>query len=145
MKIGPSSQAINGHAAKGLFGRSRRQPFIAVLRAINRYAAIYVCLALFFTACWWTHFAAFLKMEDSHRQFALMTERTMRAMAMLDWVTSNSWLAMVYVVMVVAAVAFAQFRRHPAWTYWLTALILCIPGLLYAGKCVYIMTVLFAG
>jgi hypothetical protein len=144
MKIGTSFQAMNGHAAKDLLGRSRDQPSITILRAIKRHAAIYACLAIFFAFSWLIHYSAFLKMEGCHRQFALMTDRTLRAMALIDWVTANAWIAMAYVVLVVAAVAFAQFRGHPAWTYRLAALILCTPFLLYCGKCVYIMNVIFA-
>ena len=116
-----------------------------ILRAINRHAAIHVCLAVFFAICWGTHFAASLKMEGCHRQFAVMNDKTLEAMALIDWVGANSWLAIAYVVMVVAAVAFAPFRGYPAWAYWLTALILCIPCALYCGKCVYIMNKFFLG
>ena len=51
---------------------------------------------------------------------------------------AHSRLAIAYVVLVVAAVVFAQVRGHPAWTYWLTALILCIPCIVYCWPCAYI-------
>jgi hypothetical protein len=110
-----------------------------ILKAINRNAAIYVCLAVFFALCWFFHQMAFLRMEGSHRQFIVMNDRTLHAMALIDWVAANLWLAIAYIVLVVAAVIFAQVRGHPAWTYWLTAVILSIPYVLYCGKCVYIM------
>jgi hypothetical protein len=64
-----------------------------IIRAINKYAAIYVRLAVFFGFCWFTHYVAFLKMEGCHRQFALMNDETLHAMALIDWVVAHSWLA----------------------------------------------------
>ena len=116
-----------------------------ILRAINRHAAIYVCLAVFLAFCWFTHYVAFLKMEISNRQFAVMNDETLRAMALIDWVAAHLWLAIAYVVMVVAAIVFAQVRGYPAWAYWLTALILCIPCALYCGRCIYIMNKFLLG
>jgi hypothetical protein len=115
-----------------------------ILKTINRNAAIYVCLAVFFAFCWFTHYMAVLRMESSNKQFAVMNDETLRAMALIDSVAAHSWLAIAYVVMVVAAIAFAQVRGHPAWAYWLTALILCIPCVLYCGKCAYIALKLVA-
>lgn len=109
-----------------------------ILKAIYWNAGIYVCLAVFFALCWAFHHLAFLRMECSHRQFLLMNDETLRAMALIDWVAVNSWIAIAYVVLVVAVVVFAQIRGHPAWTYWLTTVILCIPCVLYCGKCMYI-------
>ena len=34
-----------------------------ILKAINRHAAIYVCLAVFFAFCWFIHHLALLTME----------------------------------------------------------------------------------
>jgi hypothetical protein len=68
-----------------------------------------------------------------------MNDETLHAMALIDWLAANSWLAIAYIVLVVAAVVFAQVRGHPAWSYWLTAVVFCIPCALYCGRCVYIM------
>jgi hypothetical protein len=111
-----------------------------VLKAINRHAAIYVCLAVFFALCRFFHHLARLTLEicntDAHwREWALANDRMMKATALIDWVAAHSWLAIAYVVLVVAVVAFAQVRRHPAWTYWLTAVILCIPCVVYWWPC----------
>jgi hypothetical protein len=57
-----------------------------ILRAINRYAAIHVCLAVLFAFCWLIHHLAFRKMEMCDRQFAVMNDRTLRALALIDWV-----------------------------------------------------------
>ncbi len=103
----------------------------AIIRATAD-VAIYFCIAAFFTFCWLLHHLARLTIEICNRdadwrEWALTNDRMMKATALIDWVTAHSWLANAYVVLVVAAVAFAQVRGHPAWTYWLTALILCIP------------------
>ena len=111
-----------------------------ILTAINKHAAIYVCLAVFFAFCWFIHHLARLTIEIRNpnadwRESDLTNDRMMKATALIDWVAAHSWLAIAYVVLVVAAVAFAQVRGHPAWTYWLTALILCIPCIVYWWPC----------
>ncbi len=107
-------------------------------RAIARHPAIYLCLAQFFGFCWFAHYMARLKMEECHRQFSVMNDRTLQDMALIDCLSSHAWLAIGYIALIFAAVAFAQFRGHPAWTYWMTALMLCIPSLFYGAICVYI-------
>jgi hypothetical protein len=109
-----------------------------ILGAINRCAAIHVCLAVFFAFCWVTHYAAVLKMQFFNRQFALMNDKTLRAMALIDWVAANWWLAVAYAFLAVASVAFLQFRGRPRWTWRVTALVFCIPCVVYWQPCAYI-------
>ena len=109
-----------------------------ILAAINRHAAIYVCLAVFFAFCWFLHFVASLKMEICNRQFGLMNDKSLRAMALTDWVADHSWMAIAYVFLVVASIAFLQIRGRPAWTCWLTAALFCIPCIVYWLPCLYI-------
>ena len=115
-----------------------------ILREINRHAAIYVCLAVFFAFCWFIHFAAYLKMGACNRQFAVMNDETLRAMALIDWITVHFWLAIAYVLLVIASVAFLQIRGRRPWTHWVAALSLCGPCLLYWSACMYCATVLAA-
>ena len=82
-------------------------------------------------------------MEICHRQFVVMNVRTLRTMALIDWVAGHWWLAMAYFVLVVAAVAFLQIRGRPAWTYWLTAALFCIPCVAYWFPCAAIAGKLF--
>ena len=110
------------------------------IETINRHAAIYVCLAVFFATCWFLHHLARLTLEMCNqnaelREWALSNDRMVKATALVDWVAAHAWLAIAYVVLVVAAVVFAQVRGHPAWTYWLTAVILCIPCVVYWWPC----------
>ena len=109
-----------------------------ILAAINRHAAIYVCLAVFFAFCWFLHFAASLRMEICNRQFGLMNDKSLRAMALIDWVADHSWMAIAYVFLVVASIAFLQIRGRPAWSCWLTAALFCIPCIVYWLPCLYI-------
>jgi len=139
MKTGTCFQSANGHATKDLFGGSRAlPPTTTILKAINKHGAIHACLSAFFAICWLAHRVALLRMEGSHRQFLVMNDRTVYAMGLIDCVAANRWAAVAYAALIVSAVAFAQFRRHPAWSSWLTALILCIPCALYCWKCLYI-------
>ena len=109
-----------------------------LFRAINRHAAIYVCLAAFFGLGWIIHYLAFLKMEICNRQFVVMNDKTLRAMALIDWVSAHSRLAIVYVFSVVASIAFLQIRGRPPWAYWLAAVLFCLPCVVYCTTCAYI-------
>ena len=111
---------------------------------ISRYAFIHMCLAVFFAFCWFAHCLAILKMEAFGRQFIVMNDSTMRAMTLIDWVAANSWLAIAYVCLVFASVAFLQVRGHPRWTCWIVALIYCIPCAMYWMPCAYIAGKFFA-
>ena len=112
-------------------------------RARKQHATIYVCLAMFFALCWFSHYLARLTMEVCNRQFLAMNGKTLRAMALIDWVAAHAWLALAYVFVVVAAVAFLQVRGRAPWTYWAAAVLFCIPGFAYWLPCVFIAGKLF--
>jgi hypothetical protein len=109
-----------------------------ILGAINRYAGIYVCLALFFGFCWFLHFAATIKAECCKGGLCLINDQTLRAVALIDWVSSHSWLAIAYFLPFIACVAFLQIRGRPRWTWSLTAVLFCIPCVVYWLPCLYI-------
>jgi hypothetical protein len=111
-------------------------------RAMNR-RAIYVCMAVFFALCWLSHYLARLAMEICNRQFLVTDGKTVRAMALIDWVAAHSWLAIAYIFLVLASVAFLQIRGRPPWTYWVTALLFCIPCFAYWLPCAFITGKLF--
>ena len=115
----------------------------APVTAISRHAAIYVCMVAFFALCWFSHYMARLTMEICNRQFLVMNAKTLRAMALIDWVAGHSWLAVAYVFLVVASVAFLQIRRRPPWTYWVTAALFSIPCFAYWLPCAFIAGKLF--
>lgn len=109
-----------------------------ILAAIHRYGAIHICLVMFFLLCWLVHSVAFTKMEAHDRTFSSMNDGTMRAMALMDWVASHSWLVLGYVALVMASVGFLQIRGRPSWTYVLVASLFCIPCMLYWIPCAHI-------
>ncbi len=115
----------------------------ALFRAIKRHAAIYVCLAVFFALCWFSHYLARRAMEICDRHFPAMNGKTLRAMALIDWVAAHWWLAAAYVFLVVAAIAFLQIRGRPPWTYWVTAALFSIPCFAYWLPCAFIAGKLF--
>ena len=114
-----------------------------IIRAINKHAAIYVCMAVFFALCLFSHYLARLAMEICNRRFLVMNGKTLRAMALIDWVDSHSWLAIGYAFLVVASVAFLQIRGRPPWSYWGTAALFCIPCFAYWLPCALIAGKLF--
>jgi len=114
-----------------------------IFRAINKHAAIYICMTVFFALCLFSHYLARLAMEICNRRFLVMDGKTLRAMALIDWVASHAWLAMVYVFLVVASVAFLQIRGRPPWSYWVTAVLFCSPCFAYWLPCAFIAGKLF--
>ena len=112
-------------------------------RASKRRAAIYVCLAVFFALCWFSHYLARLAMDICGRHFPAMNVKTLRAMALIDWVAAHAWLALAYAFVVVAAVVFLEIRGRAPWTYWVTAVLFCIPCFAYWLPCVFIAGKLF--
>ena len=110
----------------------------AILTVIRRHAGIYVCMAVFFAFCWLIHYAALLKMEICDRQFAVMNDGTLKAMALIDLVAAHPCLAIAYVALAFVSVAFLQVRRRPRWTWWGSALVYGIPCVVYWSPCAYI-------
>src|SRR4051794_15443503 len=111
-----------------------------ILKTINRHTAIYLCLVLFFAFCWFIHYLARQTIEICNRnaewrEWAMTNGRMVKATALIDWVAAHSSLAVAYAVLIVTVVAFSQSRRHPVWTFRLTALILCIPFVVYWWPC----------
>ncbi len=109
-----------------------------MIRSTNRHAAIYVFMSVLFALSGFSHYLARLTMEICDRHFAVMNGKTLRAMALIDWVAGHGWLAMAYVLLVVGSVAFLQIRGRPAWTYWVAAVLFCIPCAAYWLPCAYI-------
>ena len=131
--LNPPNRPVAGgrrqlHGAMGSLQRG------AIFRAITKHA-IYACMAVFFALCWFSHYLARLAMEVCNRQFLVMNGKTLRAMALIDWVAAHWWLAVGYVFLVAASVAFLQIRGRRPWTYWATAVLFCIPGFAYWLPC----------
>ena len=113
-----------------------------ILRAINQYGAVYICLAGVFAVAGSSHFDA---VEDGQRHLSSVYARDVRAIAaVIDLVAAHFWVALAYLVLGVVAVAFLQIRKRPSWTYWLAALTFCAPCLLYWSACMYYAATLAA-
>ena len=136
MELNPPGRSVVGERRR-LQGALDSMKSGVLFRAITKHA-IYVCMAVFFALCWFSHYLARLAMEICNRQFLAMNGKTLRAMALIDWVAAYSWLAIAYVFLVVASVAFLQFRGRPPWTYWVTALLFSIPCFAYWLPCAFI-------
>lgn len=107
----------------------------ATLTTIFRCACVHVGMAAWFAASWFLHSLAWLRMEGTGRQFLHMDDRTLKAMALIDWVQANAGLAIGYAALAFVSIAFLQVRGRPAWTWWLTAAVYAIPCMLYWVPC----------
>ena len=110
----------------------------AILRTIGKHAIIHACLAVIFAFSWFSHYLAWTRMEMCNRQFSIRNDRTMRTMALIDYMAANAWLAVAYAFLGFAAVVFLQIRARPPWTCWLTAVAFCAPCIVYWSACAYI-------
>lgn len=109
-----------------------------ILRATNKYGAVHLCLGGSFAMSWSSHCMAFEKMEACRRQSIFANDCAMPSIAFaIDWVGANCWLAIAYLLLVAAAVAFLQINGRPPWTHWLAALAFCAPCLAYWAVCAY--------
>ncbi len=109
-----------------------------ILKTIGRHANVHLCLTAVFAFSWFLHYMAVMRMEMCDRQFAVMNNRTMRTMALIELVGANYSLAIAYAILTVSAVAFLQIRGRPAWTCWLTAAVFVVPCVVYWFACTYI-------
>jgi len=110
----------------------------------GRFAGVYVCLALIFLLTCFTHFVAQMKLELAG-QFILINERTLKAMALVQWVAAHPGLALAYVMLACGSIAFLQARGRPRWSWWCTALLYCIPCVIYWVPCGYVAGKLLHG
>jgi hypothetical protein len=116
-----------------------------VLRTINKNGAVYLCMGGSLAMSWSSHCIAVEKTKAYKRQLTFTNDAALRSIAsVIDWIAANRWLAIAYIFLVVASVAFLQIRRRPPWTHWLAALCLCAPCLFYWSACAYYATALLA-
>jgi hypothetical protein len=106
------------------------------VRQINRHVGIHALLALFFGLCWLIHNLAFtrLKMDPT-----MLHDRTAHSWVLVGYVAENFWLAIAFILLAFGSVAFLQFRNRAPWTYWLTALLFCIPCIVYWIACARVL------
>lgn len=110
----------------------------AIFRTINKHSTVYVCLTGSFAMSWSAHCRAFKQMRGHGRLSVRVDDLTLENIAsVVGWVAANYWLAAVYLFLVVASVAFLQFRRQPPWTHWLAATAFFIPAVAYWAASMY--------
>ena len=112
--------------------------FSGALRSVNRHGVIYVCLALFAAVCVGAHVAAAFRVDACEGRFLLMNERTIRGMALIEFMRQNLWFPLLYGLLAVAGVLYLQIRGYPRWVPWLYAAILCLPCCWYLSVTAYI-------
>src|SRR5262245_7491573 len=59
---------------------------------------------------------------DMRDCFALMNQRTVHNLVLIDFVNSRPLLVVSYFLVFWSALAFSIVRRHPAWSRWLICL-----------------------
>lgn len=106
--------------------------------AVNRHAAIHICLTFFALICLTMHTLAVMKIDVCGGQFTIMNERTVRNLALIALIKSNPWFPWLYALVTAGGVVFMQLRKYPEWGWWLWSVVLCSPFALYLGVCAYI-------
>ena len=107
-------------------------------RAVNRHAAVWVCLALFAAACVAAHLFAVFRIDLCDGQFALMDQMTVRSLALVGFVRGHPWLPCLHALLTAGGVLAMQWRGHPEWAWWLWSAALCSPFAVYVCACAHI-------
>ena len=108
------------------------------LKRINRHGGSVASLVVLFGAIAFTHWSARLRMNMAGRQFALMDDRTMRELSVIDFVHSHWWIVAACGVVFLTCLIWLEFRAAPRWAVWATFIMLALPLLAYAWACLHI-------
>jgi hypothetical protein len=106
--------------------------------AVNRYVAIYICLAMFAALCVGAHMLAVMMIAACDGHFLVMNEQTTHNMALIAFMDSNRWFPGLYAILTFGGVFVMQMRKNPEWAWWLWCVMLCAPFTLYLLACGYI-------
>jgi hypothetical protein len=82
---------------------------------------------------------AHAKMDFNNRQFAVMDDRTMREVRVIDFLHANLWLPLLYSAVFAGSVLWLEYRGAPRWAVWGTFVLLALPCLTYARACLHIV------
>ncbi len=110
----------------------------ATLKWINRHSASSVLLLLLLGASAFAHVLAHVRMEVASRQFAIMDDRTIRQMGVIDFMHAHYWIAIAYGTVFFATLLWLEFRSAPRWAVWVAFCLLAMPCIIYAGACLHI-------
>jgi len=75
---------------------------------------------------------------DGVFRFALVNDRTVQALRLIEVVERNPWLPGGYFILGVSVLAFCRWRRHSPWGAWLFCGLFGVPALVYSRACFYI-------
>jgi hypothetical protein len=111
---------------------------LAALKWINRHSASSVLLLLLLSASTFAHVLARVRMDMASRQFAIMDDRTIRQMGLIDFMHAHYWVAIAYAAVYLGSLLWLEIRGAPRWAVWVTFGLLALPCLVYAGACLRI-------
>ncbi len=109
-----------------------------ILKRINRHGGSVASLVVLFGMIAFTHWSARLRMDMASRQFAIMDDRTVREMSVIDFIHGHLWIVVAYAAVFLACLLWLEFRAAPRWTVWVTFILLALPSLAYAWACLHI-------
>jgi uncharacterized membrane protein YecN with MAPEG domain len=108
------------------------------LKRINRAGGSVASLVVLFGIIAFTHWSARLRMDMASRQFAIMDDRTVREMSVIDFIHGNLWIVAAYIAVFLACLLWLEFRAAPRWAVWATFIVLALPVLAYTRACLHI-------
>ena len=108
------------------------------LKWFNRHGASSVLLVLLLGASAFVDFSARFQMDMANRQFALMDDRTVREMGLIDFIHSHLWMVIAYAVVFLVCLLWLEFRAAPRWSIWVTFIVLALPVMAYGSACLHI-------
>ena len=108
------------------------------LKWFNRHGLSSFSLALLLGACAFADFMARLRMDIFSRQFAIMDERTIRDMTVIDFIHAQYWVVIAYAAVFLACLLWLEFRAASRWTVCVAFILLALPALAYGRACSHI-------
>ena len=88
--------------------------------------------------CLLGHCLARARMEAGHRQFPVMEPRTIRSMAVIDFLHQHWAMPYLYLVVFVGSLIYLEWRNAPRWSQWVVFFFFALPAITYFIGCVRI-------
>ncbi len=108
------------------------------LKRINRHGGSIAALVVLFGLFAFSHWYARLRMEMASRHFAIMDDRTVREMSVIDFIHGHLWIVVAYAAVFVACLIWLEFRAAPRWAVWATFIALALPLFVYDRACLHV-------
>jgi hypothetical protein len=112
----------------------------ATFKQINRRGGSVASLVVLFGLIAFTHWSARLRLDMANGQFAIMDDRTVREISVIDFMHGHWWIVAAYGVLFLACLIWLEFRTASRWAVWATFIMLALPLLAYARACLHIGT-----